>query len=119
MAVPKDTYVLSEIWGCEKVPRSEFIANLGLVKRIIKQRKKRNLDRRMSLLYIYRPAVSDIFYLKTGYGCRRREIIISKKISHGALHDVVIIFCSAVKVGRYQELHVVPIQIVSAIKIDF
>lgn len=119
MAVPKDTYVLSQIWGCEKVPRSEFIANLGLVKRIIKQRKKRNLDRRMSPLYIYSPAVSDIFYLKTGYGRRRREIIFPKKISHRMLHDVVIIFRSAVKVGRYQEVHVVPVQIVSAIRIDF
>lgn len=45
MAVPKDAYVLSQIWGCEKVPGSEFIANLGLVKRVIKQRKSVTLTR--------------------------------------------------------------------------
>lgn len=28
MAVPKDAYVLPQIWDCEKVPGSEFIANL-------------------------------------------------------------------------------------------
>lgn len=44
-SVPKDAYVLSQIWGCEKVPGSEFIANLGFVKRVIKQRKSVTLTR--------------------------------------------------------------------------
>lgn len=45
MAVPKDAYLFSQIWGCEKVPGSEFIANLELVKRVIKQRKSVTLTR--------------------------------------------------------------------------
>lgn len=66
MAVPKDAYVLSQIWGCEKVPGSEFIANLGLVKRVIKQRKSVTLTRERESLYIYTLALSDTLYLKTG-----------------------------------------------------
>lgn len=72
MAVPKDTYVLSQIWGSEKVPGSEFIANLGLVKRVIKQRKSVTLTRERVAIYLHTRALGYSLPKNRKRDCRRR-----------------------------------------------